>query len=221
MTLKDPRILKIHSVDDMKTILLAHGRPLDSFKQGDEITVWNKMEKNYSYRLSEAPGTNMAFKPYITPGEMLATGVFEGKYLNVCLLEFPAVWYWNAIQMGTLSPGGRNVDINLFKTDSRQPLGVWQKNGWVPSRAHKPHKSGHYPELSDAKTNPDERGWFQWFCRYWMGRRIPELDHIQIQRWRSFLRHAGQIKANCSPGVISCRPRQRQGLLQWAHNPFI
>jgi len=180
------------------------------------------MEKNYSYTLSEDPGTNFApdFKPYATPGEILAAGAFEGKYLNDSLLEFPAEWYWNALQLDKLRPEKSDVSVNLFHTDSRQPLTFWKESGWVPSHLHKGHKAQH-PELSDAKLNKDERGWFHWYCRYWMGRRIPELDKVQISRWKAFTRHAGQIKANCSPGVITCRPRQRQGLFQWAHNPFI
>lgn len=221
MTVKDPRILKLNSVDDMRAILLSHGRPLEDFKAGDEITVWNKMEKDYTYRLQENPGTNMApgFKPYLSPGEMLAAGVFEGKYLNDCLLEFPAEWFWDALQVGRLAPGKPDVSLNMFGVDSRQPLAVWRKNGWAPS-GHGEHK-GQYAILGNPKTNPDERGWFQWYCRYWMGRRIPELDEVQIKRWKAFSRHAGQIKANCKPGDLACRPRQRQGLLQWAWNPSL
>jgi len=218
----DSRILTLKSTDTMRSILKEKGRPLASFKKGDTIKVWNKMEKNYSYTLSEDPGTNFAadFKPYATPGEMLAAGAFEGKYLNDCLLEFPAEWYWNALQLDKLRPDKSDVGVNLMGVDSRQPLTFWKESGWVPSRQHTNHKAMH-PELSDASLNKDERGWFQWYCRYWMGRRIPDLDRVQISRWKAFTRHAGQIKANCSPGVITCRPRQRQGLFQWAHNPFI
>jgi len=218
----DSRILTLKSTDTMRSILKEKGMPLTSFKKGDTIKVWNKMEKNYSYTLSEDPGTNFAadFKPYATPGEMLAAGAFEGKYLNDCLLEFPAEWYWNALQLDKLRPDKSDVSVNLFQVDSRQPLTFWKESGWVPSRLHTNHKAQH-PELSDATLNKDERGWFQWYCRYWIGRRIPELDRVQISRWKAFTRHAGQIKANCSPGDLKCRPRQRQGLFQWAHNPFI
>jgi hypothetical protein len=217
MSVKDQRILKIKTIADMTDILNAHGRTLDSFKAGDTIEVWNKMKKGYSYKLEVDPGTQMAFKPYATPGEMLAMGAFEGKYLNDCLLEFPAEWYWNAILADKLRPDGPDVTINLLGVDSRQPLKFWIDSGWVPGGT----KKGMHPELSDAKINPDERGWFQWYCRYWMGRRLPILDAIQIKRWKAFTRHAGQIKANCQPGDLECRPRQRQGLFQWAHDPFI
>ena len=183
------------------------------------IHVSNKMKKGYSYMLSVDPGTNMdsKFKPFATPGEMLAMGVFEGKYLNDCVEEFPAEWYWNALLNDKLRPEGADVSINHFGVDSRQPLQAWINAGWIPGG----HKKGQYPELSDPSINLDERGWFQWFCRYWMGRRLPVLDTIQIKRWSAFNRHAGQIKANCSKGDLTCRPRQRQGLLQWAHNPFL
>jgi hypothetical protein len=215
----DSRILKLKTTDEMMQILVSKGKPLETFKKGDTITVWNKMRKGYSYILEESPGEGFApeFKPYSTPGEILAGGAFEGKYLNDCLLEFPAEWFLNAIQMGSLCPGASDVSVNLFGVDSRQPLSYWVKSGWLPGGT----KKGQHPELSDPKINPDERGWFQWYCRYWMGRRIPELDRVQISRWKAFTRHSGQIKANCKPGDLDCRPRQRQGIFQWAHNPFI
>lgn len=215
----DSRVLKLKNTDQMMAILLAKGKPFASFKKGQTIKVWNKMCKGYTYVLQENPGENMEIKPYATPGEMLAGGVFEGKYLNDCLLEFPAEWFLNAIQLGTLRPGptGPDVSVNLFGVDSRQPISFWIKSGWLPGGSHK----GQHPELSDLKLNPDERGWFQWYCRYWMGRRIPILDKIQISRWKAFTRHSGQIKANCKPGDLDCRPRQRQGIFQWAHNPFL
>ena len=97
MSVKDPRILKLKSTDEMMAILVSKGKALEDFKKGQKIVVWNKMEKNYSYVLSEEPGQNMEFKPYATPGEILAGGAFEGKYLNDCLLEFPAEWFLNAM----------------------------------------------------------------------------------------------------------------------------
>ena len=207
------------SVDEMLVHLKRKGRSLRTFKKGDTLHVRNKMVRSYTYILSEAPGTNFdsEFKPYATPGEILTMGAFEGKYLNDCVGEFPSEWFLDAIAMGTLSPQGANNEVNAFRVHSRQSLHAWRKAGWVPGGGI----DKRFGVLSNHKKNPDERGWFQWYCRYWMGRRIPELDEIQIKRWKAFTRHAGQIRANCEPGDLTCRPVQRQALLQWAHNPFI
>ena len=217
MHFKDKRVLQIKSTDDMLTIL-KKGNPLSSYKKGTRITVYNKMEQG-SYVLSENPGKNFHpdFEPYYSPLEMLELGVFEGKYLNDSLLEFPKEWFIHAIQKGKLSPEGASPDLNCFGVKSRLNLDEWQEYGWVPHS----HTAKLYPALSDAKINKDPRGWFHWYCRYWMGRRIPDLDAIQIKRWKAFRRHVGQIKANCKKGDLECRPIQRQALLQWAHNPFI
>ena len=217
----DQAVLGIATVEDMFEILKRKGKPLSSFHKGDKITAWNKMRKGYTYTLSEEPGKNFAadFKPYATPGEILALGAFEGKYLNDCVLEFPAEWFLVAGSLGKLHPEGPRIEANYFQILSRLPLDSWHKSGWIPSSSHVIAKQ--YPGLSDPDINPDERGWFQWYCRYWMGRRSPEIDAIQIKRWKAFVRHAGAIRANCEPHDLMCRPKQRQALLNWAHDPFL
>jgi hypothetical protein len=163
-----------------------------------KITVNDKMQQGYSYERVAPAGQDFldSFNPHFSPKEMLELGVFEGKYLNDCQQEFPSDWFVNA----KLSDRP-DVELNYFGIKSRQPLSVWRQKGWI--------------------YGPDPRGWFQWYCRYFMGRRIPEIDDLQIKRWRAFSRHAGQIRKNCEPGNIFCRPRQRQGLLQWAYDPFV
>ena len=162
------------------------------------IEVNDKMQTGYSYLLSAPEGKNFSieFKPFYTPAKMLEMGIFEGKYCNDCKDEFPQSWFQSA-KLSDVS----DININYFKIKSRQPLSFWKDKGWI--------------------YGPDPRGWFQWYCRYYLGRRLPDIDANQIKRWRAFTRHAGQIRANCRPGDISCRPRQRQALLQWSHDPLI
>lgn len=221
MHFKDKRVLTIKTTDDMLKILNAKGNPLSSYKKGAKITVYNKMEKDYSYVLAENPGKNFAegFQFELTPPEMLELGIFEGHYMNDCLLEYPKEWFLNAIKNGTLSPEGPNIECNYFKVKSRLSLKAWQDKGWVPNTNNIIKRDNKI--LSDIHINPDIRGIYEWACRYYLGRRIPELDTIQIKRWNAIKRHAAQIKANCKKGDLDCRPRQRQTLLQWGLNPFI
>ena len=165
---------------------------------GDMVRVNDRMQRGYSYELTAGVGRSFSpeFKPALSPAEMLKLGVFEGKYLNDCRDEFPAAWFRSARLSDEADPA-----INCFGIKSRQPLSVWRQKGWI--------------------IEPDPRGWFQWYCRYYLGRRIAGVDDKQIARWKSFARHAGQIRANCDPHDLACRPRQRQALLQWAYDPFI
>lgn len=163
-----------------------------------KIYVNDKMQQNYVYDLTEPMGQNFAkdFQPELTPMQMLQMGIFEGKYLNDCREEFPSSWF----QCAALSPQHPNSEINYFHLKSRLSLQEWQRRGWIYA--------------------PDPRGWFQWYCRYYQGRRLPKVDEIQIKRWKSFKRHKAQVEKNCWHGDLDCRARQRQALLQWAYNPF-
>ncbi len=152
------------------------------------------MQKKYSYVLTEPIGKHFdpRFTPDLTPKQMLALGVFGGKYMTDCTKEFPTDWFARA----KLSPEKSDKKINYFGIHASQPLSVWRAKGWI------------YRE--------DPRGWFQWYCRYYMGRRIPKEDDRQIKRWRAIRRHIGQLQKNCRAQDVFCRPRQRQALLHWA-----
>ena len=159
------------------------------------VHVDDLMQQGYVYYLTEPVGKNFhpEFKPELTPMELLEMGVFGGKYMTDCANEFPASWFKNA----KLSPDRRNAKLNYFGVNASQPLSVWRRNGWI------------YHE--------DPRGWFQWYCRYFMGRRCPDDDR-QIKRWRAVRRHLTQLRKNCPPLTMDCRPRQRQALLHWAYD---
>lgn len=160
------------------------------------VTANNLMQKNYRYVLTEPKGKNFDkdFRPDLTPKQMLALGVFGGKYMTDCKKEYPKDWWVKA----KLSPNFHNPEINYFKVNASQPLRVWKKKGWI-------HKD-------------DPRGWFEWYCRYYMGRRVEKEDERQIKRWRAMRRHIAQITKNCRQGDLLCRPVQRQALLHWAYD---
>ena len=160
------------------------------------VIVNDKMQKRYRYERTAAVGRNFdpEFKPELTPQQMLRLGVFGGKYMTDTRKEFPNRWFTRA----RLSPRGRDCSLNFFDVDASQPLSVWRRKGWL------------HPD--------DPRGWFQWYCRYYMGRRMPAEDRRQIKRWKAIRRHIRQIERHCEPGDLTCRPRQRQALLHWAYD---
>lgn len=159
------------------------------------VVVHDRMQQGYTYVLSEPQGQNYAlrFRPELTPREMLALGVFGGKYMTDCRQEFPEDWFEGA----RLSPEHRDPSLNFFGVDASTSLRYWRDKGWI------------HPD--------DPRGWFQWYCRYAMGRRM-EDDARQIRRWVAMIRHIAQIRRHCIPGDLDCRRRQRQALLHWAYD---
>lgn len=160
------------------------------------ISVNDKMQKNYSYPLSEKEGSNFhpLFSPQLSPKEMLELGVFGGKYMTDCQNEFPELWFKNA----KLASEKKDISLNYFSINASQTLAEWQKKGWI------------HPQ--------DPRGWFQWYCRYYLGRRTDAEDLRQIKRWRAFKRHYGAVVKYCEIYDFSCRKKQRQALLHWAYD---
>ena len=153
------------------------------------------MQLDYVYFLTEQVGKKFhpEFRPQLSPKEMFELGVFGGKYMSDCTAEFPVDWFEKARLCSEI----HDPDLNLFGVNASQTLAEWRRKGWI------------YKE--------DPRGWFQWYCRYYMGRRCPD-DERQIKRWKSMRRHIGQITKNCRPLDLDCRPRQRQALLHWAYD---
>ena len=145
----------------------------------------------------KSKGFYKLFKPQLTPKKMLQLGVFGGAYFNGKIKEYPKSWFKNA-KLNKIF----DVNQNRFKVAAGLSRKEWLDKGWI------------YKE--------DPLGWFQWYCRFKNGRRIPRIDEIQIKRWKAFgARHVPSIKKNCDPGDVYCRRKQRQAILQWAYNPFI
>ena len=159
------------------------------------IIVNDKMQQGYRYTRVVPMGEQFdpSFKPDLTPAETLALGVFGGKYMTDCRAEYPADWFEHA----KLCPERHDPRLNCFGVNASQPLSVWRAKGWI-------HEE-------------DPRGWFQWYCRYYAGRRGPD-DLRQIRRWQAIRRHVAQIRKHCVPGDLRCRRRQRQALLHWAYD---
>jgi len=160
------------------------------------VIVNDRMQKDYRYQLTARTGRDFdpEFTPDLTPLEMLRLGVFCGKYMTDTRGEFPQSWFKRA----KLAMGKRDCKLNFFGVAASQPLSEWRKKGWI------------HPD--------DPRGWFQWYCRYYMGRRMADEDARQIKRWRAIRRHVRQVERNCEPGDLLCRRRQRQALLHWAYD---
>ena len=165
-------------------------------KKAKKIVVNDKMQKNYHYLLSEPCGKNFHkdFKPELSPRQMLELGVFAGRYLRDCKNEYPSSWFAKA----KFADSKRDPKLNYFAVDASMPLSHWQEKGWI-------HKD-------------DPRGWFQWYCRYYLGRRMEVEDLRQIKRWKAIKRHVMAVKKNCRSGDLSCRRKQRQALLHWAYD---
>jgi hypothetical protein len=159
------------------------------------VEVDDLMQRGYIYPLTEPIGRNFHpdFEPQLTPKQMLELGVFGGKYMTDCASEFPKDWFVSA----RLCPARHDPALNCFGINASQPLSVWRAKGWI------------YHE--------DPRGWFQWYCRYYQGRRGPD-DERQIKRWRAIRRHIAQVTKNCRPRDLACRRKQRQALLHWAYD---
>ena len=156
----------------------------------------DRYQKHYRYTTTEPVGRNFdpEFKPEITPKEMLELGVFGGLYFGDKPMDLPRSWFRGA----RLSSDGRqHKELNYFGVNASQSLSVWRAKGWI------------HPQ--------DPRGWFQWYCRYYLGRRSDD-DARQIKRWKAYRRHLKQVALNCRTGDEFCRRKQRQSLLHWAYD---
>ena len=160
-----------------------------------KVVVNDTMQKGYVYYRTEPVGRHFAtgFEPQLTPKEMLRLGVFGGKYMTDCRDEFPSSWFARA----KLCAERHDARLNYFGVNASQPLAEWRRKGWI--------------------NRQDPRGWFQWYCRYYMGRRTPD-DARQIRRWRAIARHVAAIRKHCDTGDVDCRRRQRQAVLHWAYD---
>eukprot|EP00656_Telonema_subtile_P012842 TRINITY_DN1649_c0_g1_i1.p1 TRINITY_DN1649_c0_g1~~TRINITY_DN1649_c0_g1_i1.p1 ORF type:complete len:188 (-),score=26.41 TRINITY_DN1649_c0_g1_i1:141-704(-) len=160
------------------------------------------------------------FRPRLTPKQMLASGVFGGCYFNprggkpgvkhpkgipgLSVEEFPQDWTADLLEEMYASRR-YNIAVNKYKVKSGQDQRAWEQQGWIHEQ--------------------DPRGWFQWYCRFFTGRRTAD-DERQISRWSGVTGPKGRWKRTLLNKVVnsgrefddeSVSPVIRQTLLHWAY----
>ena len=149
----------------------------------------------------------MNFSPMLTPKEMLHKGIFGGTYFSELIdyKEFPDDWF-QGIDKNFYCSEKYRIEVNFFKIKSGQSQKEWEEKGWI-------HKD-------------DPRGWFEWYCKYYMGRRHDD-DERQIKRWAAFCGPKGRWRNRiysqlhrCECSVSSSQDvsiRIQQSLLHWSY----
>ena len=147
------------------------------------------------------------FNPKLTPKEMLARGVFGGTYFSeiISYKDYPEDWFTDLHPDQYCSNKYRSA-VNYFGVKSGQSQKEWEKKGWIHA--------------------DDPRGWFEWYCKYFLGRRH-EDDVRQIKRWLAFCGPKGRWrtaiyarieKSGCPvKNALSVSPRIQQSLLHWSY----
>ncbi|KAL4858951.1 Volume-regulated anion channel subunit [Chlorella vulgaris] len=157
------------------------------------------------------------FRPNLTPKQVIQAGSFGGIYFNprggkpgirgkevaIDHREFPADWFQGlpkkAYVARTYTKG-----TNKYGVKAGQDQAFWEGKGWIQPQ--------------------DPRGWFQWYCRFYMGRRS-EDDVRQISRWRGVVGDKGRwmralankvVRSNKRWDDATVSPVIRQTLLHWA-----
>lgn len=137
------------------------------------------------------------FQPDLSPMRMLQIGVFDGCYFRgeeSLMSEYPAEW-WEKARIASVP----TLSMNFFGVSSATSYDRWT--------------------AENRMEDTDPLGWFQWYCRMSLGRRVPSVDEIQIRRWASAKRRLEDavIAENSGPRSQSLR---RQELIHWACDPY-
>ena len=160
------------------------------------------------------------FKPNRTPEEILRAGSFGGTYFRPITSAVTNVtykpsqvlkdtvhssWIINLDAKTMLTSSTYRPSINKYKKKCGGSLGMWESSGWI--------------------TNTDPYGWFQWYCRFYQGRRSSD-DVRQIQRWCKSAGSKGRFKSQLCNKILKAggvrsindvgiSPVIRQTLLHW------
>tara|TARA_Y100000814_G_C12323572_1_gene399046 strand:+ start:333 stop:860 length:528 start_codon:yes stop_codon:yes gene_type:complete len=159
------------------------------------------------------------FKPNLTPKEVFKMGSFGGTYFrpikssvtgksykseNV-IKEYPKSWFTGINKKTHVISSKYDKNINKYKVKCGSSLEDWEKNGWIDKQ--------------------DPYGWFQWYCRFYRGRRSDD-DERQINRWKKLAGPNGRFrkrlinmikKKNTKYNDETVSPVIRQVLLHWGY----
>ena len=157
-------------------------------------------------RLVQFPGSQVSyppagsservdFAPDYTPQEMIRAGVFGDAYFGdelgqARLKLLPSDWtFTKSGRFYTNIRGSQCRLINQYGRPASEPREFWLEKRLI----------AHFDPL----------GWFEWYCHYWLGRRVDLYDDWQIGRWRRFKeRHLALFYQTGYPGSA-------QALLHW------
>jgi len=125
-----------------------------------------------------------AFTPNKSPEEMMREGCFGGSYwrplksrkLGILIVddykELPKEWYAGLNIGKYMTSSEYDPEVNKYKVTCGQSIEEWEQNGWIAYEY-------------------DIRGWFQWYCRFFQGRRCGDDDR-QVSRWRKCVGKTGR-----------------------------
>ena len=158
------------------------------------------------------------FHPNRTPAEVLRAGSFGGtyfrpiisavtniKYTSSSVLDNTVLpeWIANLDKSTMLTSSTYRPQVNKYGVKCGGSLGMWESSGWI----------------SDC----DPYGWFQWYCRFYSGRRSSD-DARQISRWMKSAGVKGRFRSQLCNKIIAAGARAedarispviRQTLLHW------
>lgn len=167
-----------------EAVAVVPAKDIDSIRAG-----WTAWEPTASPPIRDQESTfyfkdQPSFTPNKSPEEMIREGCFGGSYFRPLYsrrlgttisddyTELPSAWYAGLDVSRFLTSPTYDTEINKYKVSSGQSIEEWEAAGWI-------------------NHTYDVRGWFQWYCRFYMGRRC-EDDERQISRWRKCVGETGR-----------------------------
>mmetsp|Transcript_76694 Transcript_76694/g.112333 ORF Transcript_76694/g.112333 Transcript_76694/m.112333 type:complete len:291 (+) Transcript_76694:85-957(+) len=156
------------------------------------------------------------FRPNLTPAQVLEQGAFGGTYYRKIKSvvtglsyedvhkEFPDEWF-KGLSPKQYKNGTYRGDVNKWGVECGGALDMWESSGWI--------------------SNLDPYGWFQWYCRFYQGRRTSD-DIRQISRINGVAGPKGRFRNQLINKVLAAGVRHndagispviRQTLHHWAY----